>query len=75
MKKLLPISIAFALLCSTPVRAARLKDLASIEGVRDNHLVGYGLVVGLAGKGVQPAHAASLIGAPPPQCPPCVMSK
>jgi flagellar P-ring protein precursor FlgI len=31
--------------------AARLKDLASIEGVRDNHLVGYGLVVGLAGKG------------------------
>jgi hypothetical protein len=31
--------------------------------------------LGLAGKGVQPAHAASLIGAPPPQCPPCVMSK
>src|SRR5580704_6424692 len=53
MKKLLPISIAFALLCSNAalLRAARLKDLASIEGVRDNHLVGYGLVVGLAGKG------------------------
>jgi flagellar P-ring protein FlgI len=53
MTKLLPISIALALLCSNaaPVRAARLKDLASIEGVRDNHLVGYGLVVGLAGKG------------------------
>ncbi len=29
----------------------RLKDLASIEGVRDNQLIGYGLVVGLAGKG------------------------
>jgi flagellar P-ring protein precursor FlgI len=28
-----------------------LKDLAGIEGVRDNQLVGYGLVVGLAGKG------------------------
>jgi len=29
----------------------RLKDLAGIEGVRDNQLIGYGLVVGLAGKG------------------------
>ncbi len=53
MKKLLPISIVLALQCSNtlPLRAARLKDLASIEGVRDNHLVGYGLVVGLAGRG------------------------
>src|SRR5208283_5145094 len=31
--------------------ATRLKDLAGIEGVRDNPLIGYGLVVGLAGKG------------------------
>ena len=30
---------------------ARLKELVSIEGVRDNQLIGYGLVVGLAGKG------------------------
>src|SRR5215813_9828747 len=30
---------------------ARIKDLASIEGVRENQLVGYGLVVGLAGTG------------------------
>jgi flagellar P-ring protein precursor FlgI len=53
MKKLLSIPIAVALLLSgaVPARAARLKDLASIEGVRDNHLIGYGLVVGLAGKG------------------------
>jgi flagellar P-ring protein precursor FlgI len=28
-----------------------LKDLAGIEGVRDNQLIGYGLVVGLAGTG------------------------
>jgi flagellar P-ring protein precursor FlgI len=34
-----------------PARAARLKDLVSIEGVRDNQLIGYGLVVGLAGTG------------------------
>jgi flagellar P-ring protein precursor FlgI len=31
--------------------ATRLKDLAGIEGVRDNQLIGYGLAVGLAGKG------------------------
>jgi len=34
-----------------PARAARLKDLVAIEGVRDNQLVGYGLVVGLSGTG------------------------
>ena len=28
--------------------ASRLKDLVSLEGVRDNQLIGYGLVVGLA---------------------------
>jgi len=31
--------------------AARLKDLVAIEGVRDNQLIGYGLVVGLSGTG------------------------
>ncbi|WP_264984176.1 flagellar basal body P-ring protein FlgI [Pseudodesulfovibrio portus] len=31
--------------------AARLKDIASFSGVRNNELVGYGLVVGLAGTG------------------------
>lgn len=31
--------------------AARVKDVASIGGVRDNQLIGYGLVVGLAGTG------------------------
>ncbi len=30
---------------------ARLKDFASIEGVRDNQLLGYGIVVGLSGTG------------------------
>jgi flagellar basal body P-ring protein FlgI len=28
---------------------ARVKDVATIEGIRDNQLVGYGLVVGLRG--------------------------
>ena len=33
--------------------AERLKDLASIQGVRQNQLIGYGLVVGLDGSGDQ----------------------
>ena len=36
---------------ATNVQADRLKDLTSIAGVRSNQLVGYGLVVGLAGTG------------------------
>ena len=37
----------------TPARAmgSRLKDLVMIAGARDNQLVGYGIVVGLAGEG------------------------
>ena len=30
---------------------SRLKDLTAVEGGRDNQLVGYGIVVGLAGDG------------------------
>lgn len=36
---------------ATAVEAARVKDLAQVEGSRDNQLVGYGIVVGLAGDG------------------------
>lgn len=36
---------------SPGVRQARVKDIATIEGIRDNQLVGYGIVVGLAGTG------------------------
>jgi len=32
-------------------KAARLKDLATVQGVRNNQLIGYGLVVGLEGTG------------------------
>ncbi|PCJ33293.1 MAG: flagellar biosynthesis protein FlgI [Gammaproteobacteria bacterium] len=38
-------------LCSPWVQAERIKDLASIAGVRNNQLIGYGLVVGLNGTG------------------------
>jgi flagellar P-ring protein precursor FlgI len=39
-------------LCSlVPAHASRIKDITLVEGGRDNQLVGYGLVVGLAGDG------------------------
>ena len=40
-------------LCSQPAFAERIKDLASIQGVRNNQLIGYGLVVGLDNTGDQ----------------------
>ncbi len=43
--------ILFLLISSSYVQAARLKDIASIRGVRENQLIGYGLVVGLKGTG------------------------
>ena len=39
------------LAAATAVEAVRIKDLADIKGVRQNQLVGYGLVVGLNGSG------------------------
>ncbi len=36
-----------------PAHAERIRDLASIQGVRPNQLIGYGLVVGLDGSGDQ----------------------
>lgn len=44
----------FALLLTMPfAQAERLKDIANIQGVRTNQLIGYGLVVGLPGTGDQ----------------------
>jgi flagellar P-ring protein FlgI len=53
--KFMNLRLPLILLFLVPLRAepsgTRLKDLVSIEGVRDNQLVGYGLVVGLNGTG------------------------
>lgn len=53
--------LACAILASsfayTPARAERVKELASIQGVRPNQLIGYGLVVGLDGSGDQTTQA------------------
>ncbi|WP_298053159.1 flagellar basal body P-ring protein FlgI [uncultured Paenalcaligenes sp.] len=46
-------ALSLSLLISPIVAAERIKDLASIQGVRDNQLIGYGLVVGLDGSGDQ----------------------
>ncbi|HMN67608.1 MAG TPA: flagellar basal body P-ring protein FlgI [Bdellovibrionales bacterium] len=43
--------LTFIALFAVQVEAARLKDIANIRGVRGNQLVGYGVVVGLAGTG------------------------
>ena len=44
-------------LLTMPVYAERIKDVASVDGVRINQLVGYGLVVGLDGSGDQTTQA------------------
>ncbi len=48
---LIPALFPTLLLFSVVTEAARLKDIASIRGVRENQLIGYGLVVGLKGTG------------------------
>jgi flagellar P-ring protein precursor FlgI len=42
-----------ALLVADAARAERIKDMATLAGVRNNQLIGYGLVVGLDGSGDQ----------------------
>src|SRR5688500_20246335 len=50
-------SAALCLLAAPAAQADRVKDLASVQGVHDNQLVGYGLVVGLDGTGDQTSQA------------------
>ncbi len=49
--KYLLIMALLGTVCCSAVYAERIKDIASIEGVRTNQLVGYGLVVGLVQSG------------------------
>src|SRR5579885_290228 len=46
--KLLPLLLIAS---SIHAETTRLKELVSLEGVRDNQLIGYGIVVGLKGTG------------------------
>jgi len=45
--------VVAATLSAAPVRAERIKDIATVAGVRGNQLIGYGLVTGLDGTGDQ----------------------
>ncbi len=47
------LALLLAVLAVQPAAAERIKDLASVAGVRVNQLAGYGLVVGLDGTGDQ----------------------
>jgi flagellar P-ring protein precursor FlgI len=51
MNKLFALAFIGALLSAEAASAARLKDIVRIKGVRENMLIGYGLVVGLKGTG------------------------
>lgn len=53
MKKLISLLLFCGLFQSfiSPAQADRIKDLTSLAGIRSNQLVGYGIVVGLAGSG------------------------
>jgi flagellar P-ring protein precursor FlgI len=45
------VLLAFCVSLGAAQAAVRIKDVASVKGVRDNQIVGYGLVVGLQGSG------------------------
>lgn len=45
------VAAAVIMAFAVPAQAVRIKDIATFSGVRDNQLIGYGLVVGLQGTG------------------------
>jgi flagellar P-ring protein precursor FlgI len=52
MRAIIAVLFALTLWAGSPARAdVRIKDIADVEGVRQNQLIGYGLVVGLNGTG------------------------
>lgn len=56
------IAAAIIIAMAGPAWAVRLKDMASIHGVRGNQLIGYGLVVGLNGTGDKAATTFTVQG-------------
>lgn len=52
LSRIMAMVMALVMMACSPANSqSRLKDLVDVEGVRDNQLVGYGLVVGLNGTG------------------------
>jgi flagellar P-ring protein precursor FlgI len=50
-KKYIAVIVSLLILLVLPAQAARIKDIASLTGVRSNSLIGYGLITGLNGTG------------------------
>jgi flagellar P-ring protein precursor FlgI len=57
------LAASAALWWPLPASAVRVKEVASVQGVRSNQLIGYGLVVGLDGTGEQNAVTAQSLSA------------
>ncbi|WP_442906204.1 flagellar basal body P-ring protein FlgI [Idiomarina sp. X4] len=53
MTRLITLTLFLVSMLVAPVQASRIKDIASVQGIRSNQLIGYGLVVGLPGTGEQ----------------------
>ena len=51
MKKLIFVALLFSLNSFAATSPTRIKDLVSVKGVRENPIIGYGLVIGLNGTG------------------------
>ncbi len=51
LKKIIAAAVLLTLVVEPAFALSRIKDLVAVEGIRDNMLVGYGLVVGLNGTG------------------------
>ena len=52
LRRILPVLFLWCMVIPVgQAHAARVKELASVQGVRGNQLIGYGLVVGLDGTG------------------------
>jgi flagellar P-ring protein precursor FlgI len=51
------VAVIVSAFFATPAQAMRLKEVAAVQGVRTNQLIGYGLVVGLDGTGDQTTQA------------------
>ena len=51
------ILVIVSALFATPAHATRIKEVAAVQGVRSNQLIGYGLVIGLDGTGDQTTQA------------------
>jgi flagellar P-ring protein FlgI len=51
MRRAIALALLAGLLANPAVASTRIKDISSVQGVRQNQLIGYGLVIGLQGTG------------------------